>query len=331
MQAGAVLSADESTLDAAGDGLHDDEARPSSQLRRYLREESIKLPRELMRRSAASTAAYLLSAHAWIAFAALAGLYLPGGVPAVLAVGFVVILLAQRSLQTLVHHVSHHLLSKNRAVNDLAGNVLVAGFIGMRIQNYRRVHFVHHAENGSASDPEFIDFSVVQARGGLWRYILHYVSGGEALALVRKYYAPRGGGLPEKRSLFDRLASMAHVAFCQAVLAGLFWLAGAPYLYLVWLYVAASWSPMLSRLRFLVEHPGKDDRTVSTHAPWYEVLFFAPYQFNYHFEHHVWPALPPYRLRQAYRHVAREGYFERHPEYTTSSFVGSLLRESAAR
>jgi fatty acid desaturase len=323
--------AGESTLDAAREAEPVDEARPSSQLRRYLREESIKLPRDLTGRSVVASVGYLAWAHMWIGLSLLAALYLPGGVPAILAASFVLILLAQRSLQTLVHHLSHDLLSRNRQVNDWIGNLFAAGFIGMRIQNYRRVHFVHHAENGGASDPEFIDFSAVRARGGLWRYVLHFVAMGEALALVRKYYAPRaaGAGAAPKSPLPARLAGLAIVALCQASLVAAFWLAGAPYLYLMWLYVSVTWSPMLSRLRFLVEHPGKDDRTVSTRAPWYEVIFFAPYQFNYHFEHHVWPALPPYRLRSAHQHVAGKGYFERHPEYLASSFVGSLAQRAA--
>jgi fatty acid desaturase len=86
---------------------------------------------------------------------------------------------------------------------------------------------------------------------------------------------------------------------------------------------------MLSRLRFLVEHPGKDDRTVSTIGPWHEVLLFAPYQFNYHFEHHAWPALPPYRLRDAHRELGAAGYFERHPEYRIRSYVRALRAADA--
>lgn len=295
-----------------------------SALRRYLRAKSIGLPKGLMARSPWLVAWYLLSAHLWLAATVAAGRYLPGGVAAKVAVGFVLMLAAQRALQTLVHHLAHDMLSRNRARNDLAGNYLVAGFIGMRVQNYRRIHFVHHAENGSVSDPEFIDFSIVREKGGLGRYILHYAAGGELLALVRKYYFPkeRKTGAPP---------AFAHILVCQALLAALFvWVAQAWYLYLVWLYVAVSWSPMLSRLRFLVEHPGKDDRTVSIAAPWYEVLLFAPYQFNYHFEHHAWPALPPYRLRRAHEQLRDAGYFERHPEYQVFSFVRAL-RASDAR
>ena len=218
------------------------QAALGSALRRYVRSESIKLPPAAMTRSPLRSALSVAVAYAWIAAAMTAAIALDGRVVPTVSAGFVAILLAQRSMQTLVHHLSHDLLSKNRAFNDRLGNFLVAGFIGMRIQNYRRVHFVHHAENGSADDPEFIDFSVVEARGGVLRYMLRYVIGGETLGLVRKYYAPKpaeaapaqspraASGVGAVRSLLD----MSHVALAQLVLIVLFAaVADAWYLYAV--------------------------------------------------------------------------------------------------
>ena len=87
---------------------------------------------------------------------------------------------------------------------------------------------------------------------------------------------------------------------------------------------------MISKLRFLVEHPGADDRTVTTKGPWYQLLVFAPFQFNYHFEHHVWPSLPPYNLRLMHHQLDDQGFFARHPEYTNDTFVRALRRRAAA-
>jgi len=87
---------------------------------------------------------------------------------------------------------------------------------------------------------------------------------------------------------------------------------------------------MLSGLRFLVEHPGRSDRTVSTTRSWLlEKLYFAPYHFNYHFEHHVWPALPPYQLKVAHDFLKEKKYFERHPEFLNDSYLGSLWRRKS--
>lgn len=306
-------------------------------LREQLRRDAVVLPTGLLRRSGWRAWGWLARAHLLVASVVAVGAALHDRPLLALLAAFVPALLAQRSLQTLVHHLSHDLLTRRRNLNDLLGNLLVAGFIGMRIENYRRVHFVHHVENGSASDPEFIDFDEVDSRGGLARYVGHFVLGGEALALVRKYYGParaaprHGAAAAPPRSLARRALELGTVASAQAALLAAFWWVGAPQLYLVWLYVALTWSPMLSRLRFLVEHPGKDERTVSTRAAWWESALFAPFQFNYHFEHHVWPGLPPYNLGRAHRHIAATGFFERHPEYVADDFLGALRRRAASR
>jgi len=319
-------------------------APTGSALRGAVRSEALRVPKPLMERSRWRPAAAIATAHLWTVMALAVGLFMPGGVAAKVVVGFVAILIGERSLQTLVHHLSHDMLSKDRERNDRLGNLLVAGFVGIRIQNYRRVHFVHHAENGSSADPEFIDFDTVDGKGGLRRFVLSYVTGGEVLGLLRKYYgssqvsppsapAARRSRSPEATATGGRrfVREVSHIVVCQLVLIAAFvFIAQAWYLYIVWLYVAVTWSPLLSKLRFLVEHPGKDDRTVSTLGPWFEVLVFAPFNFNYHWEHHVWPTLPPYRLDGMHRHLVREGFFDRYPEFTTSSFIRSLGRRAAS-
>jgi fatty acid desaturase len=314
-----------------------------SELRRHIRAESIKVPRELMTRSTLRSIGYVAYAHLWIGVALLVGRFMPGGPGAQLVAAFLPVLVAQRCFQTLVHHLSHDFLSRRRKINDTVGNFLLAGFIGMRIQNYRRVHFQHHVENGSERDPEYFGLDDVAAHGGLGRYAVFFILGGEALTLVKKYYFSNGtssklatretskGQPAERRSLVTKLSQMAHVVLAQLVLITLFtFVAKAWYLYFVWMYVAVTWSPLLSRLRFLVEHPGAGDRTVSTNAPTLQLLFFAPYQFNYHFEHHAWPGVPPYRLGGVHHFLAKDSFFDRHPEYRTDTFVRSLSRQSRA-
>ena len=102
-------------------------------------------------------------------------------------------------------------------------------------------------------------------------------------------------------------------------------------LYPLWLYLAVTWSPLLSRLRFLVEHPGDSDLTVTTRSTLLERPLFAPLNFNYHFEHHAWPGVPSYRLKRAHRHLREMSFYERHPEFANASFIGSLIGRRPTR
>jgi fatty acid desaturase len=305
-------------------------AAPS--LRQQLRGERIHLPRAYYARSTLWIALFAARPFLWIAVALLLA---TSGTWIAWPAAAVALLIAQRHFQTLVHDASHNFYHRRTPTNDRLANWLAAGWIGMTVENYRRIHFQHHAHNGSADDPEHVSFATVAGEGGLLRMVLRYACLLEALRLVRKYYGAKaapagvgkaGRGGARKESAPSKASLPAHIIGTQALLAASCWWLGLAAVYPLWLYLAVTWSPLLSRLRFLVEHPGEDDTTVSTRSTLLEKLLFAPLNFNFHFEHHAWPGLPPYRLRQAHRYLLREGFYERHPEYANETFLGSLAR-----
>jgi fatty acid desaturase len=300
----------------------------ASALRQHVRAERIKLPGICSERSLLWTVLFAGRPFAWLVGAiALAG----SGVPGWLAwpVATIALLIAQRHLQTLVHDASHGLYHRRGRINDLLANWLAAGWIGMTVQNYRRVHFQHHAHNGSADDPEHVSLATVAAAGGLLSMVARYALLSEALRLVRKYYGGQNAAGRAERAKADGSRPPVrhlHILGSQLLLGSACLALGLPAVYLLWLYLAVSWSPLLSRLRFLVEHPGESDITVSTRSSWWERPLFAPLNFNLHFEHHCWPGVPPYRLTQAHGHLRRQGFYERHPEYANQGFLGALIR-----
>jgi fatty acid desaturase len=276
----------------------------------------------------------------WIvSFGALPFMYIAGavalgrsGLPPALQVvlAFFPVLAAQRTFLTLVHDASHKFYSADRKKNDLAADFLAAGFIGMLVRKYRKIHLAHHAANGSVDDPEFFGYVAVTRVGGWTRFIFRYALCLELASLLRKYHTDQDRYLGTARVAstsvdqprrFEKLS----IFVCQGVLAAVFvFLADAPHLYALWLYVAVTWSPLLSRLRFLAEHPGRGELTLSTRGRWWELVFFAPLNFNFHFEHHVWPSVPPYRLPAIHESLVASGFFGRHPEFVGESYVQTL-------
>lgn len=300
----------------------------SSGLREHIKAEDVRIPRELRQRSTVLIARNAAQPFVFIAVA-LAVAWVSDAWYVAVPVAAVFFLLAQRSFQTLVHDLSHRLFSNDERRNDLLGNWLAAGWIGSNVDAYRDVHFEHHRKNGSDEDPEFIDMNVIQARGGLRRHIMRYALGLEIFRLLKKYYGPSatpstGGSSSAGSGIARKLAANINVLLAQAAVAVACWLVGAPYLILVWMYLLATWSPLLSGLRFLVEHPGSTDLTVTTISWMTERSFFAPFHFNYHFEHHAWPSVPPYRLKAVHEYLEEQGFFERHPEYVGSTYLGGL-------
>jgi fatty acid desaturase len=299
-----------------------------SQLRKHIKSEGISIPRSLLERSILKTSLYAIVPHAFIWGALL--FYYVGFVDyKYLPVFFMLFLASQRCFQTLVHDSSHRLFSKNMKRNDTVANYVIAGWIGSTLQAYRTIHFKHHAHNGSALDPEFISYGTIKKKyGGLIIYILRYIFCVEATRLFTKYYLNDKSTMNKNESkavlskslIYDKL----HIYVTQLTLLMLFILIDAGYLYILWVYIAVSWSPLLSGLRFLVEHPDETDKTVTTKSWFLEKIYFAPFNFNYHYEHHVWPSLPPYHLKEAHIYLCNQGFFERYPEYLNSSYITSL-------
>ncbi|MEO1081893.1 MAG: fatty acid desaturase [Pseudomonadota bacterium] len=303
---------------------HDSEV--PSELRAHITAEKLKPPSEMLSRSVP-----LIVWNVAIPFFFIAVMVVIARIESVhpvvvLGLAFPLALASQRCFQTLVHDIAHKLISLDLARNDLLGNYLAAGWIGASIQAYRAVHTQHHRYNGSTRDPEHISYAEVRDNGGLLRHNLRYILGLEATRLVKKYYGRKEKLEPDEATVAKQVrATKLHLFVCQAALALLFiFAADAWYLYCLWLYLAVTWNPLLSRLRFLVEHPGESDLTVSTDASFLERLYFAPYNFNYHLEHHLWPSVPPYRLSNAHRYLVEQQYFERHPEFRGDGFIKSL-------
>lgn len=294
-----------------------------SKLRAHIQAESLHPDRAIFQRSLFATSTNLLLPHFFIVTIILLSRSELLPIQAVLVVGFLFLLAAQRAMQTLVHDLSHKLVSRSTSRNDLLGNYIIAGWIGGSVPAYRLIHMQHHKYNGSADDPEHIDFDAIKKRGGLIIHCLRYIFCLEALRLINKYYGKSTEDKPQ--STTNGLSSKLHIIVCQIILASLFvMIAEAWYLYLLWLYIAVSWNPLLSNLRFLVEHPGETDLTVSTPGSWLERLYFAPFNFNFHLEHHLWPNVPPYRLAAAHSYLLEREYFTRHPEFLGTGFIRSL-------
>ena len=234
------------------------------------------------------------------------------------------LLVAQRHLQTHVHDTAHYFISDNKRMNDLFGNYLYAGFIGMTIENYRSIHQKHHKFNGSNEDPEYFSYEDVRNHGGLISLCLKYSLGFEAFKLIKKYY------FSNKYSTTNPKTSkkLFHVIFSQILLIFFFGINGLYFFYIIWLYLAMTISPLLSRLRFLVEHPGKNNTTRTTSSTFLEKIFFAPHNFNYHFEHHMWPMIPPYNLARIHNHLEKNNFFKINKKYISNYFISDLIKNN---
>jgi fatty acid desaturase len=225
----------------------------------------------------------------------------PNPVTVVLAV----LLLGGRQLGfgVLVHECGHRSLFRSPLLNDLVADWLLAPPTFNDRVAYMRGHVGHHRLAGTAEDPDlpnYQDYPISRAR--LRRKLARDLTGKtgfRTLAGIVSAWRRYPTLAPERQAALRRGLGM------QIVLLAGMTLAGAPWLYLVWIGAFVFTNPLVSRLRQIAEHaavpdrldpdPRRNTRTVMGGA--IARLLVCPHRINYHLEHHLLPSVPIYRLR----------------------------------
>jgi fatty acid desaturase len=252
-------------------------------------------------------------------------------VPGVL-VALVVIGGRQLGLGILMHDCAHRALFPTPAANDRIGQWLCAAPVFADLEVYRRYHMTHHRTTGTEADPDLPNYrGYPVGRASFVRKVLRDLSGltglraAAALAALYAHADPKGLelGYSYRRAPDDAASggarSLRHLAwnlrrvFCaQAAGLALLWALGHP---LAWLLWPAAWLTtymLFSRIRNAAEHGGLPGtlgtdpwlNTRSVRARWWERLTVAPNHVNWHFEHHLAPTVPAYRLGRMHRLLA---------------------------
>jgi len=213
----------------------------------------------------------------------------------------------QLSFAIILHDCAHAALFRSTALNEFVGRWIGGAAVDVPLQLYRDYHLNHHKHAGTAEDPDqglVKDYPVTRA------------------SLRRKFIRDLTGqtGLKEMAFLWKQptLAGKAPFLVFQLVLLTALTLAGAPWAIALWWIARLFVYPAIMRLRNIGEHGVATDRydveprlnTHTTRAAWWERLFVAPNHVNYHLEHHMFAAVPPYNLPRLHRILRERGYYE---------------------
>src|ERR1700759_5304183 len=266
-----------------------------------------------------------LVAHAWGTIAAAIALVTIWPNPLTWLLAVMVVGARQLGLAILMHEAAHGGLQSNKTINEWVGQWLCAVPVGADLASYRSYHLQHHKFTQQPEDPDLsLSAPFPITKDGYLRKAIRDLTG-------QTFVKQR---LPLLLALFQRPAndeSITHESFvpsgrakpirflvANALLFGLFWLAGAGICYwLVWVVAMATWLPLVTRIRNIAEHactstdedPFSPARTPPAHP--LERLLIAPYWVNYHAEHHLFMYLPCYRLPEAHRLLAEKGFGKR--------------------
>ena len=210
----------------------------------------------------------------------------------------------QNALGLLGHDAAHRLVTRNGRFDDLMAQLLCFGPVGILLKQWRAFHWDHHRHTGGALDPELMgkandapQWDLPLTRSRIVKMFLLDLTGWGFRDIIKlRQGTPVTVEITGRDKLLKNTSLLALLA--GSALAGALWVFG------LWIAALLTSGWAVSRLRLLSEHVG----TGGTHrlrARWWERALYLPHNTWAHFEHHRFPSVPFYNLPKA-RELDRE-------------------------
>ena len=229
----------------------------------------------------------------------------------------------QLALGVINHDCAHHSFFKSPKVNEFVGHYIVGAPMNISLPAYRAYHLKHHKYAGTPDDPDIV-------------FVKNYPVSKDSIK--RKFLRDLTGRTGFRDTMmklknFKLKRNWPWLTF-HVLLLGILTAVGAPWAYLMWWVAELCIYPAIVRLRQIGEHGAAPDRTSldprlntgTTVAPFWQRVFLAPNDVNYHLEHHYLAAVPPYNLPKLHRLLKSRGFYEGIPCIATG--YGDVLRKA---
>jgi fatty acid desaturase len=232
-------------------------------------------------------------------------------------------------LMTFVGHEGLHTnLHRNKYVSAALALVWTMAVPMFFIVGYSVTHWKHHRFSGKKPDPDAQIFS--NYRNFISRFFLGR-SKGVRIYTQNAVRLALGMTMPDPIKLPFTEKEMRTLARAN-ILLGMVGLSAHVYLTVVnpLVGVLVTGVPYLSLyvftcFRAYVEHagttPGAFTDARSYTSPFYSALFYGG---NFHLEHHLYPAVPSYRLGALHRYLKEQGLFEQAGAHVDTSILGPV-------
>ena len=235
----------------------------------------------------------------------------------------------QHWLGIVSHESTHYRVFESRAANDWTGRIS-GMLIGVSTFSYRIVHRLHHNHLYEEIDPDMaLMAGYPRGKAYLWKKLLKDISG---LTAWRNYLyffgAPAANATTGQKQdpLADTTSNLRRLALRDRWIVVGFHVAmpflmfavgyGIEYLVL-WVLPAITVQAFILRLRAVAEHGAPSDTSTALGAartnvaiPWLVRMALFPHSVNFHLEHHLYPAVPHYRLAELHALLLARGVLD---------------------
>jgi fatty acid desaturase len=249
--------------------------------------------------------------------------------PLIYALAVIVIGSRINGLGGLMHDAAHYRAYENRQLNDLIGEILALP-TSASMAGYRNTHFAHHRELNSEKDPDWQrnvglkEFEFPAPRASVLMYFAQYLAGlkiGAALFGFHKNKETRDvpAAVARARLVFfaGLLAASIALGFWKLVL--LYWIVP-----LLTVFLAIRYLRNVAE-HYAVEHENVLNESRTVLAPFWELWLIAPWGLNYHLEHHLFPSVPCFRLKELHELLMTRQPYPEIAHVTHGYFSGVLV------
>lgn len=247
-------------------------------------------------------------------------------------IGFILIAGLQHQLFNIQHEAVHKNLFSNKFINDLAGSFIA--FTIFFTMSYRTHHLGHHKYLGKDGDTDldkYIDYP--NSLKFFLTDLLKCLTGISAVTQFLKSNVFSSKKINLNKKAFDW--QIIGILVTQAIFFSLLWKYSSPHTYfLLWILPLLTLTKTLSHFRNVAEHillNDKGDPETSRYRTIIgnpiETFFFAPVNFNYHAEHHLYVTIPYYNLPKVHKILSKQQEYKRNIdlEYGYLNFIFSKV------
>lgn len=224
------------------------------------------------------------------------------------------------------HDGLHFTLHENRIVSAIIGVFFSAGTVTFLEMGMALDHWTHHRYTNKPEDP---DLRMFEKYKSFWSRMLFSRIRSNRHYVRRVYKLVTGQPLDEELTkiiLPFELSTIRKLAWFN-IFSNLFW--AAAYLliafvdmkaFLIMVLVPMVVALCISGLRPYIEHNGtQSEEFNNTRTRTSPVWTFLDFGGNYHFEHHMYPSVPQWRLPKLHRYLKAQGYMGTHYDDTALS------------
>jgi len=224
------------------------------------------------------------------------------------------------ALSIISHDCGHRVLFESNRLNHIFGQYFASNIVFSDLPSYARSHKKHHKLAGTEQDPDLVNYkNYPVSKASFKRKLVRDITGKTGYKLLR--FVVTSAFEYRKKDRRDFAWPFVKELMVQAIFAAFLAVIFSPLIYLLWVGTFLTTYMIVVRLRQLAEHavvpdlydldPRKNTRTVV--ARWWEKLFVAPNNVNYHLEHHFMASVPCYRLPELHACLKDKGAYDETP------------------